>query len=93
MKRIFEISIGVCLLLFLNITLCGCTDMMIETGSPIYHHVYVDRYPIYIHPTPPPPHYKPMPRRYSQPQRSMFVPNKPPMNNNQKGHFGNGQSR
>lgn len=93
MKRIFEILISICLLLSLSITLCGCTDMMIETGSPIYHHVYVDKYPIYIHPTPPPPpHYKPIPRVYSKP-RPMFVPNKSPMNNNRKGHFGNGQRR
>ena len=92
MKRTFEILISICLLLSLNIALCGCTDMIIETGSPIYHHVYVDRYPVYIHPTPPPSHYKPMPGVYSKP-RPMFVPNNSPIHNNRRGHFGNGRRR
>jgi hypothetical protein len=91
MKRFFEILTSICLLLFLNITICGCSDMVLETGSPVYHHVYVDRPPIYIHPTPPPPHSQPMPgyvqsRRNSRPD---VIPNRAPINN--RGHFGNGQ--
>lgn len=95
MKRFFEILTSICLLLFLNITICGCSDMVFETGSPVYHHVYVDRPPIYIHPTPPPPHPQPM-SRYVQPRRQSrpdVMPNRAPMNNNQRGHFGNGQRR
>jgi hypothetical protein len=91
MKRFFEILTSICLLLFLNITICGCSDMVLETGSPVYHHVYVDRPPIYIHPTPPPPHSQPVinhvqPRRNSRPD---VIPNRAPINN--RGHFGNGQ--
>lgn len=94
MKRFFEILTSICLL-FLNITICGCSDMAVETGSPVDHHVYIDRPPIYIHPTPPPPHPQPMPK-YVQPRRNSrpdILPNKAPMNNNQRGRFGNGQRR
>lgn len=90
MKRTFEILISICLLLSLNITLCGCTDMMIETGSPIYHHVYVDRYdryPIYIHPTPPPPHVRLNPPTW----RHSIKPT--PRPNPRSLHFGHGQRR
>ena len=95
MKKFFEILTGICLLLFLNITICGCSDVVLETGSPVYHHVYIDRPPIYIHPTPPPPHPQPMlrfnnvhPRQQSRPD---VMPNRAPMNNRE--HFGNGQRR
>lgn len=95
MKKFFEILIGICLLLFLNIAICGCSDVVFETGSPVYHHVYIDRPPIYIHPTPPPPHPQPMPRFNNvhprQQSRPDAIPNRAPMNN--RGHFGNGQRR
>lgn len=95
MKKFFEILTGICLLLFLNMAICGCSDVVFETGSPVYHHVYIDRPPIYIHPTPPPPHPQPMPRfnnaHLRQQSRPDVMPNRAPMNN--RGHFGNGQRR
>lgn len=87
MKRMFELLSTICLFLFLNITLSGCSDMILETGTPIYHHVYYDR-PVYVHAAPLHYHNRPLPpRRQIQPR-----PNPKPTPNH-RGSFGHGGRR